>query len=123
METDNIFKDIVSLKYIKAVTFSGGEPLDQADSLLSLMTRLREREYNIWVYTGYAFEEAALEPAMFAAVRQADILVDGRFVLAKRTLAVPFIGSANQRIIDVQKTLRQGEIALFTPRGITIRIA
>jgi anaerobic ribonucleoside-triphosphate reductase activating protein len=123
MRSEDILQDIIALKYIKAVTFSGGEPLDQAEALLPLMRKLRERGYNICIYTGYTFEEAKADAVKFAAVSLADILVDGRFVLAKRTLSKPFIGSLNQRIIDIPKTLRQGEIIPFEPRSVTIKIA
>jgi anaerobic ribonucleoside-triphosphate reductase activating protein len=123
IESDTVFRDIISLKYIKAVTFSGGEPLDQAEALIPLMKKLRALSYNICVYTGYTFEEAAADPAKYSAVCLADILVDGRFELAKRTLSMPFVGSENQRVIDVQKSLRTGEVALITPRDIDIKIA
>jgi anaerobic ribonucleoside-triphosphate reductase activating protein len=120
MDSKTIFQDILSLKYIRGVTFSGGEPLDQAVALAPLMKDLRGQGYNIWIYTGYTFEEAAADSLMSVVVRLADVLVDGRFVRSKRTLTIPFIGSENQRVIDVQESLRQGKVQLFTPRIVWI---
>jgi anaerobic ribonucleoside-triphosphate reductase activating protein len=120
IDADTIFNEIVSLKYIRGVSFSGGEPLDQAAALVPLMDSLRRRGCNICVYTGYTYEEARANPIFFAALRLTDILVDGRFIREKRILSAAFIGSENQRIIDVQASLMRKEVVLFKPRCIQI---
>lgn len=86
------------------ITFSGGEPLMQADALFKVveMVRKKKPDLDIWVYTGYTFEQIKDLPVM----KVIDVLVDGPFVLAKRDISLPFRGSSNQRIIDVPGSLR-----------------
>lgn len=90
----------------RGVTFSGGEPLAQAEELLQVIKGLRKikPELNIWVYTGYIFEEIKDYPVL----QEINVLVDGPFILAKRDISLPFRGSGNQRIIDLPKTFAQG---------------
>ena len=87
------------------ITFSGGDPLRQADSLCAVLERLKKKkpELNVWVYTGYNFEEVRDWPVM----KYIDVLVDGPFVEQKKDLGLAFRGSSNQRIIDVPKSLAQ----------------
>lgn len=90
----------------RGVTFSGGEPTLQADSLFKVISMLKAREprLDIWVYTGRVFEEVKDLPVM----KLIDVLVDGPFIKARKTMTLPFRGSSNQRIIDVQKSLASG---------------
>lgn len=95
----------------KGVTFSGGDPLAQAEELLPVVQMLRREkpEINIWFYTGYLFEEVKDYPIM----KEIDVLVDGPFILAQRDISLAFRGSPNQRVIDVRKTLASGEVVLL----------
>lgn len=90
----------------KGITFSGGDPLMQADELNTVIKIIREQkpDLDIWVYTGFEFEEVKHLPVM----RQIDVLVDGRFIEGQKDLNLPFRGSANQRIVDVVKSLKTG---------------
>ena len=75
---------------------------------------LREKGMNVIAYTGYTFEylkeNADGENGWGELLELTDFLVDGKFELEKRSLALHFRGSSNQRIIDVQQTLKSGEI-------------
>ena len=51
---------------------------------------------------------------MAALLTEADVLVDGRFVLAERSLELSYCGSRNQRVIDLNQTRRTGEIVLYS---------
>ena len=104
-------EDLISLirrnPLLTGVTFSGGEPLLQAASLLPLAKMVRADGLDLAIYTGFTFEEI-LEEAdsdRLALVACADILVDGPFVLETRRLSLRFRGSENQRILDVAKSL------------------
>ncbi len=105
-------KDFVKLLLKKitpqhaGITFSGGDPLMQADALFDVLALLRRKrpELNVWVYTGYNFEEVRNLPAMGLI----DVLVDGSFIEEKKDLGLAFRGSSNQRIIDVPKSLVNG---------------
>jgi len=91
----------------RGVTISGGDPLLQANALLNVIFLLRHRNpsLDIWVYTGYSFEEVKDIPVM----RLIDVLVDGPFILEQKDLRLAFRGSANQRIIDVRSSLQTGQ--------------
>ena len=73
----------------------------------------------IWIYSGYTWEELN-DPSnrrchgedTEAILRMTDILVDGEFVLEKKNIGLQFRGSSNQRIIDVKKTLKEGQVVL-----------
>lgn len=90
----------------RGVTFSGGEPLAQAEGLLQVIKILRKikPELNIWVYTGYVFEQIS----NYSVLKEIDVLVDGPFIIAQRDISLPFRGSKNQRIIDLHKTFASG---------------
>lgn len=94
----------------KGVTFSGGEPFAQAAGFARLAELLRG-DYELASYSGYTFEElfAMQDPAVHKLLGLLDILVDGRFVEAERTLTLRFRGSRNQRIIDLPKSLAAGK--------------
>ena len=63
---------------------------------------------NVWCYTGWTFEALLNIPVAMELLREVDVLVDGPFEIRNRTLDIPFIGSWNQRIIDVKKSLEHG---------------
>lgn len=100
---------------LRGVTLTGGEPMEQAGACLSLLGMLPGA--NVWLYTGWTWEEihAGGDAARIALAEACDVLVDGRFVLARRSLELRFCGSDNQRLIDVKKTRRTGGVALWEP--------
>ena len=99
---------------ISGVTLTGGEPLEQADACLALIDALPEG-LSVWVYSGYTYEEIMRGGAteQRGLIEVADVLVDGRFVWAERTLSLPFRGSGNQRVIDLGETRRTGGVSLL----------
>ena len=93
------------------VTFSGGDPLAQAEPLAHLIKRIKnELGYNVWCYTGYTWQQVTQQPELMEAVKQIDVLVDSPFLMAERDTKLRFRGSRNQRLIDVQATLAQGTL-------------
>lgn len=110
--------------YIAGLTLLGGEPLEYANwrELLPFTRTVKERypDKNIWCYTGYRFEEDILErfcaqwPDMNEFLSYIDVLVDGEFILERKDISLRFRGSDNQRIIQVQESLKKGEIVLWT---------
>ena len=101
---------------LDGITFSGGDPMDQAAALIPLAREIKERGMNLVIFTGYTYERlmdlAHVRPEMFELLTFADILIDGPFILAKRSLEIKFRGSTNQRIIDVQQSLVEGHVVL-----------
>ena len=95
----------------------GGEPFLNTQVCLRLVKRVR-REFghqkDIWSWTGYTWEELQKEtPDKLALLKQLDILVDGRFLLAQKDLTLQFRGSANQRIINVPASLKSGQVMVW----------
>lgn len=104
---EDVFNDINSHHLIDGVTFSGGEPFLQVQECIKLAKMIRKErpELNIWSYSGYTFEHLIENPENIEFLKLIDVLVDGPFVLSKKTLNIPFRGSSNQRLIDTKKTL------------------
>lgn len=109
--------------YIRGITLLGGEPMWTVNQpgLTALLRRIKSElpEKDVWCYTGYVFDRdlipggSAWCDVTEEMLSMIDVLVDGPFVEAKRNLMLKFRGSENQRVIDMQKTLRDGEVALY----------
>jgi anaerobic ribonucleoside-triphosphate reductase activating protein len=94
----------------RGVTFSGGEPFAQAAGFAKLAKLLKQQGYEVASYSGYTFEEL-LEGSedQKQLLESIDILIDGPFLLAQKSLEIAFRGSRNQRILDVKKSLAEGK--------------
>jgi anaerobic ribonucleoside-triphosphate reductase activating protein len=102
----------------RGITFSGGEPFYQAEAAAAVAAWFQARGYNLWVYTGYLWEEllADLErPGYRELLRLAEVLVDGRFCQELKQTGLLFRGSANQRLIDVGASLAAGQVVIWRP--------
>ena len=99
--------DQLEKSYISGITFSGGDPLHAANRLnvRELMEEIRERypDKTIWLYTGDKWEDIR----HYSLLKYVDVLVDGEFVSDLKNRKLRWGGSANQRVIDVQASLRQ----------------
>ena len=108
--------------YISGLSVLGGEPFEPVNQrgLLPLLRQVKEQypEKNIWCYTGYLFdrdllgESRARCEATDEMLSLTDVLVDGEFIQEQKNISLRFRGSENQRIIDVQKSLREGRVCL-----------
>lgn len=116
-DTDKLYEECISNPLTSGVTFSGGEPFCQAEALYRLGVRLKERNYNLMIYSGWTFEELCEkgreEEYTAKLLGICDILVDGRFVLAERSLLLQYRGSKNQRVLDCRKSLAEGRAVLW----------
>ena len=90
------------------VTISGGDPLYYPEKLRRLVASLKKNRRNVWVYTGYDWEEIIESEDLLNAIREADVIVDGRYIASLRDIDLPFRGSSNQRIIDIRLSLNAG---------------
>lgn len=122
-DTENELLAALRPAYIKGLTLLGGEPLERNNQkgLLPFIRRLKKElpEKTIWCYTGYTFETDVLGrmcgewEETKELLSYFDVLVDGEFVQELKNLGLRFRGSANQRIISVQESLREGETVLW----------
>lgn len=123
--TDETQRHIISCldkSYIKGISLLGGEPFDPHNqgTLIGLLKEVREvlPEKTVWCYTGYDFEKdlngefAKINKSTAELLSLIDILVDGKFVQELKNPALKFRGSSNQRIIDVQASLKSGTVVL-----------
>ena len=114
VSVDEVAAIIHSNPLCRGITFSGGEPFLQADELFKLAKKLKEDGYEIASYTGFTFEELLANGTQEQRdlLSVLDVLIDGPFILSERTLDLSFRGSSNQRILNVQESLRVGKAVL-----------
>lgn len=111
MSAEEIMQVIESDPFAPGVTFSGGDPMQQAEAFTELAQLIRARtSKNIWCYTGYTFETLLQHPAQQELLTYIDVLVDGPFIAACRDTDLLFRGSTNQRLIDVPRSLAAGHV-------------
>lgn len=121
---DELFNEIKSNPIIDGVTLSGGDPFFQADKLINLCKNIHSIGLDIWAYTGFKIEDflnyyngaskdKRINDSMMELLRNVDILVDGKFIQKLKTLDKLYVGSSNQRIIDVKKTFINNAIVEY----------
>lgn len=131
-EVEDKFIELASRPYIKRISLLGGECLadENLDEILKLVNRIRLLlpEKTIWLYTGYEWEfikdsfgeskkflQASWKDNIikrYKIVSQCDVLVDGRYVDSLRDVTAKWKGSTNQRVIDIQESLKQNKVVL-----------
>lgn len=109
-----IYDDIMEHPSTSGVTFSGGEPFEQPAGLAELGRMLKDKNVNIWCYTGYLYEDLLKKPEAVELLDVIDVLVDGPFVLEKKSMDCLYRGSTNQRLIDMNKTRKTGKVETWT---------
>ena len=93
------------------VTFTGGDPMLHPEGFTALARIIKEKtDKTIWCYTGFLYEHLLEQPRYRTLLEQLDVLVDGPFIMAQRNEDLLFRGSANQRLIDVQASLKAGTV-------------
>lgn len=108
-------EELLNKDYIQGLTISGGDPFHPNNqSIVFILCRHIKDKFpdkNIWVYTGYSYEDIKTNtPHLLYYV---DVLIDGKFVLEQKNTSLHYKGSSNQRIIDVKKSFDKGEIVLM----------
>ena len=112
MGVEELFRLIVEADM--NVTFTGGDPMLHPEGFTVLAQMIKKQtDKTIWCYTGYRFEDLIQHPQRKALLELCDVLVDSPFILSERDLSLPFRGSRNQRIIDVQASITSKEIKLL----------
>ncbi len=121
-ETADEIYDALSPEYISGLTVLGGEPFEPQNqrALLPFIREVRRRfpSKSIWVFSGYLYEELKSESRARCEVTDEllsliDVLIDGEFMEDKKDITLKFRGSANQRIIDMSKTLSVGHVVSY----------
>jgi len=117
IDTQEIIAQMGNNPLVRGVTLSGGEPMMQAEALCGIAKAAKEKGLNVWCYTGFTLEALAKENRAdrMALLDLVDVLVDGPYVAALRSLDLLYCGSTNQRLIDIPATRSAGEIRLYEP--------
>lgn len=117
IDIDDILAEVKKNPLLDGLTFSGGEPFLQPGPLGELGKAVKAMGFNIIAYTGFTFEQllelSKKKPDITSLLQVTDILIDGRFELSQKDLLLKFRGSKNQRPIDVQNTLKTGQVVLL----------
>lgn len=113
MHTDDILKKVLADSFAD-VTFSGGDPMYQPEGFTKLAHAIKQKsQKNIWCYTGYTFEKILRNPLQAKLLEYIDVLVDGKFNEKLRDEDLCFRGSSNQRLIDVQASLKANQAVVY----------
>ncbi|HCL4447131.1 TPA: anaerobic ribonucleoside-triphosphate reductase activating protein [Clostridium botulinum] len=113
---NKIIKNLNNTKInIQGISFLGGEPFENLDGLIPLALRVKKecKNKDIWIWSGYTYEQIIQDKVKLELLKLCDVLVDGKFIKEKKDLKLKFRGSSNQRIINVQKSLKQNKVILW----------
>jgi len=102
-------------KKIQGITFSGGEPFLQSFELAQVAISARQIGWDVVTYTGFTYEQLIADNNTdnITLLYASDILIDGKYVDELKNVSLPFRGSSNQRMIDINETQKQGKIVLI----------
>ena len=109
MDTEKIIARMDANPLLDGITLTGGEPFEQPEACRILADAAHARGLNVWAYSGYTFEQLCAAPEKRRLLEACDVLVDGPFLLAERSLDLRFRGSKNQRVLKVAELLAGGE--------------
>lgn len=109
-DIDELVEKIVKYPLKSGVTLSGGDPFFQKEETLYLVKKLKENKINIWAYTGFIYEDLIKDSVWLETLKYIDVLVDGPFVYSEYDPLLKFRGSRNQRVIDIQKSLKENTV-------------
>ena len=116
VDIEEVCEIIDTLEGQDGITFSGGDPFAQPKECAEIAKYARKKGLSIWSYTGYTWEElmelSKKKKEIMDFLKELDVLVDGRFVLSKKSYSCIFRGSTNQRIIDVKQSLKKKKAVL-----------
>ena len=122
-ETEQSVLDACAPDYIRGLSLLGGEPMEpeHQKALLSLLRKFKERypDKSVWCYSGYDYERDMLSGQLgdWSVTKEMlsliDVLVDGEFHQEEKDLTLRFRGSANQRVIDVPRSLQYDQVLLW----------
>lgn len=120
--TENTLKVLINElnhDYVQGLTLLGGEPLHQnnLETINMIIDNIHSKNFaknkDIWIYSGYTFEEIMKNNILKETIFKCDVLVDGRYIEELKDQNYHWVGSTNQRVIDIKKTLLLGEISLW----------
>ena len=105
-DINEIIAEIDENQLLDGITLSGGEPMLQIEPLIEICKAVKYRGLNIVIYSGFIFEQIIKDSRMKSLLEVCDMLIDGKFEQDKKSLSLLYRGSTNQRLINIQKSLK-----------------
>ena len=122
-ETEDQLIQMLTNPNIQGLTLLGGDPFEPSNqrTLITLLRRVKQKlpTKDVWAYTGFVYEQDLLEgqrkhtEVTDEMLSYIDVLVDGPFVIDEKDISLYFRGSTNQRVIDMPKTLKSGNVVIY----------
>lgn len=112
VDVEEVIEVLKEFKHQDGITLSGGDPVCQSEACYEISKAAHERGLNVWCYTGFTYEAMLQSPSKRKLLEEIDVLVDGKFILEEKSYDLYFRGSKNQRIIDVQRSLKEERVVL-----------
>lgn len=129
-ETENHILELLGDEAYQGMTLLGGEPMEPSNQkvLVSLVRRFKEMypQKDLWLFSGYRFDRDLLGrmwdtvPETREILRRVDVLIDGEYLEEQKDITLLYKGSANQRTIDVPKSLAEGKIVQWDPGEVSM---
>ena len=112
VDVEEVIEALSEIKHQDGLTLSGGDPVCQSEACYEISKAAHEMGLNVWCYTGFTYETMLQNPKHRKLLEEIDVLVDGKFILEEKSYDLHFRGSRNQRIIDVQRSLKEEKVVL-----------
>lgn len=121
--TDTIIEELSSnMSFEDGITLSGGDPFMQAEAVNEIAKYVKSIGKDVWTYTGFTYEKlielGGKNDNIMKLLNNIDVLVDGKFILEQKSLDLFYMGSRNQRVIDVKKSLKENKVVLISKYNI-----
>lgn len=118
----DVLLEITANPLLDGITLSGGEPMLQVEPLVEICKEVKKRGLNIVIYSGFTYEEILKDAKKKELLQLCDMLIDGKFEQDKKSLALLYRGSSNQRLVNVQESLKQGKVVEYHINGNEVQI-
>lgn len=109
-DINEIIIEIDENPLLDGITLSGGEPMLQIEPLIEICKEVKQRGLSIVIYSGFTFEQIVKDSKMKSLLELCDMLIDGKFEQDKKSLSLLYRGSSNQRLINIQESLKQAKV-------------
>jgi anaerobic ribonucleoside-triphosphate reductase activating protein len=113
-EENKIIGEIINNPLLDGITICGGDPFFSAKEVILFIEKIKKilPKLNVWIYSGFTYEEILKNEEMRKLLSLCDVLIDGRFIKEQEDLTLKFRGSRNQRIIDIKNSTIENIILL-----------
>lgn len=114
-ETTDYILSILQSPYVNGLSILGGDPLWQDEDgiaqLIDLVKQVKNIEKTVWIWSGFTWEQLpSLSKSKQNLVQLCDVMIDGLYDKKLRDLRLKWRGSSNQRIIDIQQSIKEGKV-------------